>query len=443
MTKPWLSLIVAGVLMGAPVLAEPVFAQAKPYAGQSITVLLPPWGTLPKDMTDRFTAETGIALDMQTLGWDDIRTKIVTSELAGTAPADVTEVDWSWVGQFGGAGWYEPLDGVVSADLRKDAPTDKIFTYDGKLIAMPYNNDYRILIVNAAEAKKAGIEAAPKTLDELMADAKTLKAKGVVTYPIGLPLSATEGSATAWYLLTKAFGGELFDKDFKPLFTDKTSAGYKALAWEAEALKAGLIDPASTGLKDVDIQELFKNGQIAYDVAGWAGNLALYNDKEKSKVAGDAVAALMPSASGPSRTFGLPGAVGIPAASTHKGAAGAFVNWLLQPENQIRMLHGARQPADPHQRPRLARCRGQARGRQGADRAGGAGRASVQPGHAELVSAVLERRRHRHQPGRQGPDQCRRRREADRRRRQRGDEVRLAGRDHDLGHRPAPLGCSK
>ncbi len=334
MTKPWMSLIVAGVLASAPVLADPVFAQTKPYAGQSITVLLPPWGTLPKDMTDRFTAETGIALDMQTLGWDDIRTKIVTSELAGTAPADVTEVDWSWVGQFGGAGWYEPLDGVVSADLRKDAPTEKIFTYDGKLIAMPYNNDYRILIVNAAEAKKAGIEAAPKTLDELMADAKTLKAKGVVTYPIGLPLSATEGSATAWYLLTKAFGGELFDKDFKPLFTDKSSAGYKALAWEAEALKAGLIDPASTGLKDVDIQELFKNGQIAYDVAGWAGNLALYNDKEKSKVAGDAVAALMPSASGPSRTFGLPGAVGIPAASTHKGAAGAFVNWLLKPENQ-------------------------------------------------------------------------------------------------------------
>ncbi len=334
MTKSWLSLIVAGAVSAGPILAGPVLAQTKPYAGQSITVLLPPWGTLPKDMTDRFSAETGIALDMQTLGWDEIRTKIVTSELAGTAPADVTEVDWSWVGQFGAAGWYEPLDGVVSAALRKDAPTEKIFTYDGKLIAMPYNNDYRILIVNAAEAKKGGIDAPPRTLDELTADARALKAKGVVTYPIGLPLSATEGTATAWYLLTKAFGGELFDKDFKPLFTDPQSAGYKALAWEADAIKSGLVDPASTGLKDVDIQELFKNGQIAYDVAGWAGNLALYNDKEKSKVAGDAVAALMPSASGPSRTFGLPGAVGIPTASTHKGAAGAFVNWLLQPENQ-------------------------------------------------------------------------------------------------------------
>ena len=334
MTKSLLSLIVAGAISVGPILCGPVLAQTKPYAGQSITVLLPPWGTLPKDMTERFTAETGIALDMQTLGWDEIRTKIVTSELAGTAPADVTEVDWSWVGQFAAAGWYEPLDGVVSAALRKDAPTEKIFTTDGKLIAMPYNNDYRILIVNTAKAKAAGIETAPRTLDALTADARAAKAKGVVTYPIGLPLSPTEGTATAWYLLTKAFGGELFDKDFKPLFTDPQSAGYKALAWEAEAVKSGLVDPASTGLKDVDIQELFKNGQIVYDVAGWAGNLALYNDKEKSKVAGDAAAALMPSVSGTSRTFGLPGAVGIPTASTHKGAAGAFVNWLLQPENQ-------------------------------------------------------------------------------------------------------------
>ncbi len=334
MTKPWMGLLFAGAVAALPMIAGHAAAQTKPYAGQSITVLLPPWGTLPKDMTDRFTSDTGIALDMQTLGWDDIRTKIVTSTLAGSAPADVTEVDWSWVGQFGAAGWYEPLDGMVDPALRKDTPTDRIFTYDGKLIAMPYNNDYRVLIVNQAQSRKAGVDPAPTTLDALMADAKAVKSKGGVAYPIGLPLSATEGTATAWYLLTKAFNGELFDKDFKPLFTAKDSPGYKALAWEAEAVTSGLVDPASTGLKDVDIQELFKNGQITYDVAGWAGNLALYNDKEKSKVAGDAAAALMPTVTGKSRTFGLPGAVGIPKASTHKQAAAAFVNWLLQPENQ-------------------------------------------------------------------------------------------------------------
>lgn len=325
-----------GTLAVLPLLSlAPVLGPAAPAeAAGSVTVLLPPWGTLPKDMTDRFTKETGIALDMQTLGWDDIRTKIVTSTLAGSAPADATEVDWSWVGQFGAAGWYETLDGVVDPKILNDLPTTKIFTYDGKLIALPYNNDFRILILNEEQLKKAGLEA-PKTPDALTAAAKTIKDKGIATYPIALPLSATEGSATAWYLLTKAFGGELFDKDFKPLFTNPDSAGFKALSWEIDALKAGLIDPASTGLTDVQVQELFKGGQATFDVAGWAGNLAVYNDASKSKVAGHAVGALMPSVTGRSRTFGLPGAVGIPVAAEHKKEAEVFIQWLLAPENQI------------------------------------------------------------------------------------------------------------
>lgn len=329
--------VLGGALAGLLALcAAPAFAdEAKPYAGQTVTVLFPPWTTLPKDMTDRFTAATGIKVDLQTMGWDDIRTKIVTSMVAGSAPADVTEVDWSWVGQFGAAGWYAPLDSMVDATLKADLPTDAIFTYDGKLIALPYNNDFRLLILNGDHLKKAGIDHPPTTPDELLADAKAVKAKGVVTYPIGLPFSATEGSATAWYLLTKAFGGELFDKDFKPLFTAPDSAGYKAMAWEMEALKDGLIDPASTGLKDVEIQELFKNGQITFDVAGWAGNIAVYTDPTKSKVASAAVGALMPNVSGKTRSFGLPGAAGIPAASTHKEAAAVFVKWMVAPENQI------------------------------------------------------------------------------------------------------------
>lgn len=324
---------VASLLLAA---AAPAMAEAdKPYAGQSIAVLFPPWTTLPKSMTDRFTAQTGIKISLETLGWDDIRTKIVTSMVAGSAPADVTEVDWSWVGQFGAANWYLPLDGIVDPKVTADLPTDAIFTYDGKLIALPYNNDFRLLILNEDHLKKAGIGKAPTTPDELLANAKAIKAKGIVQYPIGLPFSSTEGSATAWYLLTKAFGGDLFDKDFKPLFTTPDSAGYKAMAWEIDALKTGLVDPAATGLKDVEIQELFKNGQITFDLAGWAGNIAVYTDPTKSKVASTAVGALMPNVSGKTRSFGLPGAAGIPAASQHKEAAAVFVKWMVDPENQI------------------------------------------------------------------------------------------------------------
>jgi len=316
--------------------ALPAFADdAKPLAGQNLTVLLPPWVTLPKEMTEKFTEKTGINLNMQTLGWDEIRTKIVTSMVANTAPASATEIDWSWVGQFGAAGWYQPLDGILDPAVLADLPTSKIFTYDGKLIAIPYNNDFRVMIYNKAHLDKAGITAAPKTPDELLTAAKAIKAAKIAEYPIGLPLSATEGSATAWYLLTKAFGGELFDEKFEPLFVAPDSAGYKAMSFEIEALKAGLIDPAATGLKDVEIQELFKSGKISFDVAGWAGNLAVYTDASKSQVSAEAKAALMPSVTGKSRTFGLPGALGIPTSAENKDAAIAFINWMLEPETAI------------------------------------------------------------------------------------------------------------
>ncbi|AYG61820.1 ABC transporter substrate-binding protein [Rhizobium jaguaris] len=308
---------------------------AKPLAGQHLTVLLPPWGTLPKEMTDRFTAKTGIVLDAQTLGWDDIHTKIVTSTVANAAPGDATEVDWSWVGQFGASKWYQPLDGAVDASAVADAPTAKIFTYDGKLLAVPYSNDFRVLIYNKAQLSKAGINTPPTTPDELLRDAKAIKDAKIADYPIGLPLSATEGTSTAWYLLTKAFGGDLFDKDFKPLFVDANSAGYKALAFEIQAMKDGLIDPSMTGLKDVEVQELFKSGKISFDVAGWAGNLSVYADPSKSQVANDVAAALMPSTTGSTRTIGLPEAIGIPTAAGNAKAAAAFVNFMLEPETEI------------------------------------------------------------------------------------------------------------
>jgi len=334
------TLLAAALAATHLVSAAPVMADAaKPYDGQTLSVLLPPWGTLPKAMTDQFTADTGITLDSQTLGWDEIRTKIVTSMIANTAPASATEIDWSWVGQFGAAGWYQPLDGLVDADALADAPTAKIFVYDGAQLAVPYNNDFRILIYNASHLEQAGIKAAPTTPDELLTAARSIKAAGIADHPIGLPLSATEGSATAWYLMTKAFGGDLFDADFKPMFTTPDSAGYRAMEFEVNALKEGLIDPAATGLKDVDIQELFKSGQISFDVAGWAGAISIYDDPAKSKVAGQASLALMISTIGKPRSFGLPEAVGIPSNAKNPEAAAAFINWIQNADTQIGAFH--------------------------------------------------------------------------------------------------------
>jgi multiple sugar transport system substrate-binding protein len=175
----------------------------------------------------------------------------------------------------------------------------------------------------------------PKTLDGLVAAAKKIKEKGIAQYPIGLPLSATEGASTSWYLLTKAFGGELFDKDFNPLFTSPDSAGYKALAFELMLLKEGLVDPASTGLKDSQINEsMFGQGITSIMISGEPGRLGQMNDPKQSKVAGQVEAILVPTASGETRSFGLPEALAIPNVSPNKEAAIAFVKWFTSRDFQ-------------------------------------------------------------------------------------------------------------
>src|SRR6185437_5430172 len=330
------ALILSTVALVALGLAVPALAHdAKPLAGKSITVLLPsPQG--PNIAAD-FEKATGIHVDLQTLTWDDIRPKLVTALLAGTAPADVTEFDWSWTGQFSAADWYVDLSSAIDADTKADIKGSSIFTIDNKLLGVPYTNDFRVMLVNKKHFADAGITKMPTTLDELVADAKAIKAKGTVQYPIGLPLSPTEGASTSWYLLTKAFGGDLFDKDWKPLFLTPDSAGYKAMAFEAQLLKDGLVDPASTGLKDSQINdEYFAKGLVSIMISGEPGRLGQYSDpKQSPAVAGNVAAILVPTASGTTRSYGLPEALGVPKVSQHQEAAIAFIKWFTSKQFQL------------------------------------------------------------------------------------------------------------
>lgn len=301
---------------------------------KEIIVLLPPWGNIPEEMLNQFETKTGIHVNLQTMGWDEIHDKIVTSASAGVAPADVVEFDWSWVGQFGSAGWFEPLNQYLDENFINDIPTLSIFSYNDEYLGVPYSNDFRVTYINKKVFDDAGIKDLPSTPEDLMAAAKAIKAKGEIEYPLGLPLSATEGSATPWYLMTKAFGGELFNKNWEPEFESPDSAGYKAMEFIIKGLTEDkVIDPAAVGLKDVDVINAFKAGKSAIDLAGWSGNISLYKDAEKSTISEQVKMIPVPGAGGKSRNFGLIEAMGIPKASKQKEAAVEFIKWINESEN--------------------------------------------------------------------------------------------------------------
>jgi multiple sugar transport system substrate-binding protein len=302
------------------------------YAGQTITVLLPPWGAMPSSQLAKFTAVTGIKVNLEQMAWDSIHDKVVSSEIAGVAPADVTEVDWSWAGQFAAGGWYTPLSGWLPSSVLNGSPVSSAFRINGQQIAMPYNIDFRGTIVNMTLLRKAGISSPPSTWAQLLADAKQIKARGVLAHPVGVPLSVTEGTSTPWYALIKSAGGSVLNSSDAPAFTGADSAGAQALQLEATLYKDGLIPPGEVSLDDQQTSSLLAGGQIAIELSYSPSALGGYVTPSTSKVAKDDIQIVpIPGTDGvKTGTFGLPEGLGIPSSSTHKAAAAMFIYWWEQ-----------------------------------------------------------------------------------------------------------------
>jgi multiple sugar transport system substrate-binding protein len=309
--------------------------------GQSITVLLP--YAVPGKILDQFTKKTGVKVTFNTAGWDAIHSKLIVANEAQSNIADVTEFDWSFTGQFASAGWYEPLENALDRTVVKDlGSTDKPFMDSaGHLYAACYSNDFRMVTYNRKQFAAAGLSSFPTTFKGLDAANAKIKQAGSAPWPMSIPMAATEGGVTPWYLLTLAMGGQLFDKNNQPVFAKPGSPSLKALEYEIAALKKGYVAPGSVTTDDTPAFDNFAAGQAATLLASSPGNLPTANDPSQSKIAGDAAGAVMPGISGPGASFGLPEGLGIPVTSSHKDAALAFINWWETPKVQEEMYEKA------------------------------------------------------------------------------------------------------
>jgi multiple sugar transport system substrate-binding protein len=309
-------------------------AAKKNIKGQAIEVLLPPWAQLPQDMLDAFAKDTGASINQTIAQWDAIRDKISVAGAAGSPLADVAEFDWSWTGQFSKAGWFIPLEKVIDAEIQKDLQNTPSFTAEGHLYAIPYSNDFRISAYNTEMFGKAGIAKPPATFDELRQDLKALKAKGASKYPLGLFMAPNENTSTTWFLLTLAMGGDLFDKDGKPVFTDPASGGYRALQFMVDMKTEGYVAPGAFS-PDTSWDTKFMAGETAFHFATGPALLAVANDPKQSAIVGKAAFTLVPGDAAPAATFGLPEGLGIMTKSQHQAAAAAFIEWWMRPENVL------------------------------------------------------------------------------------------------------------
>jgi multiple sugar transport system substrate-binding protein len=295
--------------------------------GQTITVLMPPWADLPQSLLDDFTKQTGVKVKYTVAQWDAIRDKISVAGAAQSQLADVVEFDWSWTGMYGQAGWFVPLEKNLDTS---DMSNNEAFSINGHMYGACYNNDFRSFQYNQKMFQQAGISSPPKTFDEVVQDAKILKAKGVSKYPLAFPLQSEETTSMTWYLMVLAMGGQLFDDKGAPAFEDPSSPGYKALQFYMDGLKNGLINPADTSMSDTQEGDAWRAGGAAITYAA-PGDFVSNDDPSMSKVVGQVKPMLVPGTDGPGASYGLPEGLGVMSTSEHKAAALAFINWWEQP----------------------------------------------------------------------------------------------------------------
>jgi multiple sugar transport system substrate-binding protein len=164
---------------------------------------------------------------------------------------------------------------------------------DGKLMLLPWHTDVSNMYYvkslfadadNKAKYKaKYGKDLAPPETIEDFKNQILFFANPPNRYGTMFP-GKEEGLTGRFYELLTTYGGQLFDKDWKPAFN--SDAGVKALEFFKDIYQAKAVPAGTINYLWDDIGQGFASGTVAldYDWPGWAG---YFNDPKNSKIAGD------------------------------------------------------------------------------------------------------------------------------------------------------------
>ena len=308
---------------------------ASSISGQTINVAIA--YPAPKAMLAEFTKQTGVKVNWNYIQWDALQTKIASAAQAKSYFADVTDVDWSKIGEYYTTKWFMPLNKYFSpATVSKQFPQAASFIRNGQLVGIPMDASMLVSTENTSVFKQAGIKSVPKTLTQYEADLKQIAAKTDVKTPLDIPFAAAEGLSTYWYETTAAFGGQVLSSNYSPEFTSPSSPGYKAMAFMVQQYKDGLVPQAALNEQDYQaLQTDQAHKRTVTALSEYSGDIAtIYNVKSDSTVVGQMKYIPTPGVKGPASNLGNPDGIGIPVNAQHVAAAVAFIKWMEEPKNQ-------------------------------------------------------------------------------------------------------------
>jgi multiple sugar transport system substrate-binding protein len=273
-------LVIAACAWSAPATINALFMKQAGYSEEDVTA-----GT--KDFEK---ANPNIKVQLTFVPYEQLEEKIITSAQAGSY--DVVLSDGPFTAKFAKAGIIREVPALSAAD-QKDIFTGALAStvYGGKSWGMPWLNDCKYLFYNTKMLKAAGFTNPPKTWDELLAQAKVMKAKNIVKYPIAWSWAQAEALMCDYTVLAASFGGAMFDAKGNPTLT---AAGNKrALDFMVKTINEGVTNPNSLEFVEDNVLATFANGDAAFGL-NWTYMYSGAMDPEKSKVINDVGVALIP-----------------------------------------------------------------------------------------------------------------------------------------------------
>jgi raffinose/stachyose/melibiose transport system substrate-binding protein len=183
---------------------------------------------------------------------------------------------------------FAPLNDMVEQNGLKDTFQDGVldfYTFDNNLYALPDGNNIGVVYYNKDLFQQAGITKTPETFEEMIADVKTLKAKGIQPMAIGEKDTWT-GSFLFMNILLRTNSGPGFLSDVvagKKTFEDP--AFVEAVDAMQNLIQAGAFQEGVTSFDYNAGENIFKTGKAAmYYMGSWATGGIETSEALKDKV---------------------------------------------------------------------------------------------------------------------------------------------------------------
>ncbi|MGW4563515.1 extracellular solute-binding protein [Streptomyces sp. NPDC004561] len=284
------------------------------------------WDSLVKEYEAK---HPGVKVDVSVYSWNDVDRKVKEMVDAGHAP-DMAQI--GAYADYAAAGKLYPASDLISIRTQADllSPLASAGQWNHTQYGIPFAASTRVLFYNKTLFAKAGI-APPTTWDELAADARALKAKGV-KYPYALPLGPEEAQAeTMQWLLSGDNGGTGYTDDVGT-YTIDSAQNVQTFTWLRDQLVGkGLTGPVEPGkLNRADAFADFADGQVGM----LNGHPTLIQQAEKKGV--DFGMVPMPGRTGKARaSMGVADWMMAFKQNGHAEQTGDFLNFVYNEKNVL------------------------------------------------------------------------------------------------------------